>query len=199
MGGLLAVKKGEAHLAGIHLLDEETGEYNKSFVEKFLPDGGASIVECVKRRQGLILPKGNPKKIQGVADLVKDGVRYVNRQKGSGTRILIDYLCRKEGIDTSEIYGYNREEFTHTSVAALIAAGSADAGLGIFSAARIYDLDFIHICDEQYDLLISDHARELPMVQELIEMLKSVEFKEKLDALGGYTLQIPCRYQGLAP
>ena len=188
MGGLLAVKKGEAHLAGTHLLDEATGGYNTSFVKRLLPDGGVRLVECVKRQQGLILPKGNPLNIQGVNDLVKDGVRYVNRQKGSGTRILIDYLCRKEDIDTSMIYGYEREEFTHTSVAALIAAGSADVGLGVYSAAKMYDLDFVHICDEQYDLLIPDHAFELPAVQELLKTLKSEEFKARLTALGGYIL-----------
>ena len=126
MGGLLAIRKGEAHLAGTHLLDEKTGEYNKSFIEKLIPDGGVKLIECVKRKQGLILAKGNPKKITGVIDLNREGVRFVNRQKGSGTRILMDYLCRKDNIETSKIYGYDREEFTHTSVAALIAAGSAD-------------------------------------------------------------------------
>jgi len=191
MGGLLAVRKGEAHLAGTHLLDEESGEYNKSFVRKLIPGGKVRLVKCVKRKQGLILQKGNPKKITGVADLLQDSVRYVNRQKGSGTRILIDYLCRKECIDTSKIYGYSREEFTHTSVAALIATGSADAGLGIYSAANMYNLDFVHICDEQYDLLIPDHAWELPMIQKLLEALRSDEFKKRLDKLGGYIVEDP--------
>jgi len=191
MGGLLAIRKGEAHLAGTHLLDEKTGEYNKSFIEKLIPDGGVKLIECVKRKQGLILAKGNPKKITGVIDLNREGVRFVNRQKGSGTRILMDYLCRKDNIETSKIYGYDREEFTHTSVAALIAAGSADAGLGVYSAAKMYDLDFIHICDEQFDLLVSDEAWELPMVQKLIKVLKSDEFVKRLDALGGYILENP--------
>ena len=191
MSGLLAVRKGEAHLAGTHLLDEESGEYNETFVRRLIPDGEVRLVKCVKRKQGLILPKGNPKRITGIADLEKDDVRYVNRQKGSGTRILIDYLCRKEGVDTSKIYGYEREEFTHTSVAALIAAGSADAGLGVYSAANMYALDFVHICDEQYDLLIPDHAWELPMIQKLLEVLKSEDFRKRLDKLGGYTIKDP--------
>jgi putative molybdopterin biosynthesis protein len=191
MGGLLAVRKGEAHLAGTHLLDEKTGKYNKSFIKKLIPDGGVKLIECVKRKQGLILAKGNPKKITGVADLTREGVRFINRQKGSGTRILMDYLCRKEDIDTSNIYGYDREEYTHTSVAALIAANSADAGLGVYSAAKMYDLDFVHICDEQFDLLISDEAWELPMVQKLIEVIKSDEFSKRLDMLGGYILETP--------
>ena len=191
MGGLIAIRKEEAHIAGTHLLDEKTGEYNVSFIKKLLPDDSIRLVECVKRTQGLILPKGNPKKITGIGDLVKDGIRYVNRQKGSGTRILIDYLCKKEGVDTAKIYGYDREEFTHTSVAALIAAGSADAGLGIYSAAKIYDLDFLYICDEQYDLMIPDHAWNLPIVQKVVEALKSNEFKNRLDKLGGYTIENP--------
>ncbi|MCL2821320.1 MAG: molybdopterin biosynthesis protein [Oscillospiraceae bacterium] len=191
MSGILAVKKGEAHLAGTHLLDEETGEYNSSFIRRMIPDGGVKLIKCVKRKQGLMLPKGNPKGIKNIADLVKDGIRYVNRQKGSGTRILIDYLCKKDNIDTSNIYGYDREEFTHTSVAALIAAGSADVGLGIYSAAKIYDLEFIHICDEDYDFLIPDHAWEMPVVQELLALLESADFAKRLDALGGYILNDP--------
>jgi putative molybdopterin biosynthesis protein len=189
MGGLLAVRKGEAHIAGTHLLDEKTGEYNKSFINKLIPDGGVKLISCVKRKQGLILAKGNPKKITGISDLTRDGVNFVNRQKGSGTRILMDYMCRKENINTSEIYGYDREEFTHTSVAALIAAGSADAGLGVYSAAKMYDLDFIHICDEQFDLLISEEAWELPMVQKLLDILKSDDFVKRLEALDGYTIE----------
>jgi len=188
MSGLLAVRKGEAHLAGTHLLDEKTGEYNESFVKKLIPGGGVRLVHCVKRMQGLILPKGNPKKIECVADIAQAGIRFVNRQKGSGTRILMDYLCNKNNVDTSKIYGYDREEFTHTSVASLIAADSADVGLGVYSAAKMYGLDFLHICDEQYDFLIPDHAWELPEVQYLLEALKSDELKERLNKLGGYIL-----------
>jgi len=191
MGGLLAVRRGEAHLAGTHLLNEETGEYNSSFVEKLMPDGGYRLIKCVKRMQGLILQKGNPKRITCVGDLIKDGTRYVNRQKGSGTRILVDYLCKKDGIDTSKIYGYDHEEFTHTSVAALIDSNSADVGLGVYSAAKMYGLDFVHICDEEYDLLIPDHAWELQIVQELLKVLKSKEFRDRLETLGGYIVENP--------
>ena len=161
------------------------------FIKNLIPDGGVKLIECVKRKQGLILAKGNPKKITCAADLICEGTRFVNRQKGSGTRILMDYLCSKADIDSSKIYGYDREEYTHTSVAALIAAGSADAGLGVYSAAKMYDLDFVHICDEQFDLLISDKAWNLPMIQKLIEVLKSEEFKKRLDMLGGYILENP--------
>ena len=193
MGGLMAIKRGETHIAGTHLLDERDGSYNVSFIRKRFPKGGVKLVECVNRVQGLMLAKGNPLNILSVSDLTKKGLRYVNRQKGSGTRILIDYLTKKEGIDTSTIYGYDREEFTHTSVAAQIASGTADAGMGILSAAKLYDLDFVPVCMEQYDLLIPDTAFNTPMVRCLLEVLQSKEFAARLDALGGYELDHPGR------
>ncbi len=191
MGGIMAVRRGEAHIAGCHLLNESDGCYNTAFIEKYFPKGGVRLVECVGRSQGLMLAKGNPKNIRSVGDLAKDGLRYVNRQKGSGTRILIDYLCKTEGIDTSAIYGYDHEEFTHTSVAAQIASGTADAGMGIYSAARLYDLDFLPVCMEQYDLLIPDYAWDSPMVRKLLEVLKSDAFRARLEAMGGYELDKP--------
>ena len=148
-------------------------------------------MECVGRTQGIMVAKGNPLGISSMKDLQKSGLRYVNRQKGSGTRILLDYLCKKENLDTASIYGYEREEFTHTSVAAQIASGSADAGLGIYSAAMLYDLDFVPVCTEQYDLLIPDYAWDTPMVQKLLSVLKSDAFRERLEKLGGYTLAHP--------
>ena len=189
MGGIMAVRRGEAHLAGIHLLDERDGSYNESFVRKYIPSGGVRIVECVYRTQGLMIAKGNPLGIAGIRDLA--GKRYVNRQKGSGTRILFDYLCKKEGLDTSALYGYEREEFTHTSVAAQIASGSADAGMGIYSAAKLYDLDFLPVCLEQYDLLIPDDAFGTEEVQEVLDVLKSRKFADRMIELGGYELKNP--------
>ncbi len=191
MGGIMALRRGEAHAAGCHLLDTKTGEYNRSFVKKYFPRGGVKLVRCVGRQQGLMLPGGNPRGIRSFRDIAGEGIRYVNRQKGSGTRILMDYLCARENIDTSAIYGYDREELTHTSVAAQIACGSADAGMGIYSAARLYGLDFLPICIEEYDLLIPDQAWDSPMVQQLLRTLKSDAFREKLDAMGGYTLENP--------
>lgn len=193
MGGIMAVRRGETHIAGIHLLSEEDGTYNTAFINKYFPKGGVRLVECVNRTQGLMLQKGNPKGITSVADLTREGIRYVNRQKGSGTRILIDYLCKSGGIDTSLIYGYDREEFTHTSVAVQIASDTADAGMGIYSAAKIYDLDFVPVCMEQYDLLIPDYAWDTPVVQKLIEILGSGEFRSRLESLGGYELDQPGR------
>lgn len=191
MGGIMAVRRGETHMAGIHLLNEKDGTYNTAFVKKYFPNGGVRVVECVGRTQGIMVAPGNPKNITDIKSLSEQGIRYVNRQKGSGTRILIDYLCKKENIDTTAIYGYDREEFTHTSVAAQIASGSADAGMGIYSAAQLYGLDFIPICIEQYDLLIPDSAWDTAVVQKVIEILKSEEFSLKLTEMGGYTLEHP--------
>lgn len=191
MGGLMAVKRGEAHIAGTHLFDEKDGSYNVSFIRKRFPQGGVKLIECVYRVQGLMLPKGNPQGIRSLSDLTKDGLRYVNRQKGCGTRILMDYLTQKERVDTDSICGYDHEEMTHTAVAAQIAGGSADAGLGVMSAARLYDLDFVPVCTEQYDLLISDEAYELDIVQKLLDVLKSDAFAARLQRLGGYELHNP--------
>ena len=197
MGGLLAVRKGETHLAGIHLLNEKDGTYNESFVRKQFRNGGVRVVECVGRVQGIMVPKGNPKKIMSIKALANTDIRYINRQKGSGTRILFDYLLKKHHIEKNMIQGYEHEEFTHTEVASQIAQGLADAGMGIHSAAKMYDLDFIPIWNEQYDLLISDDAWNSPMVQEFISVIKSEEFLEELCKMGGYTFDCPgeIRYQ----
>ena len=191
MGGIMAIRRGEAHAAGCHLLDTATGEYNLAFIRKYFPRGGVKLVRCVGRQQGLMVAKGNPLGIEKFADIARPGIRYVNRQRGSGTRILADYLCRQENLKVDAIYGYDREELTHTSVAVQIASGSADAGMGIYSAARIYDLDFIPICIEEYDLIIPDHAWETPQVRQMLATLKSEEFKEKILSLGGYTVENP--------
>lgn len=196
MGGIMAARRGENHIAGVHLLNEKDGTYNDAFIRKYFPKGGVRLVECVGRSQGLMVAAGNPLNIQGISDLKKAGLRYVNRQKGSGTRILLDYLCKKENIDTSQIYGYEREEFTHTSVAAQIVSGSADAGLGIYSAANLYGLDFVPVCMEQYDLLITDEAWKTEMVQRLLEILQSEEFRSRLEKMGGYQIGEPGRVRG---
>lgn len=191
MGGIMAIRRGEAHAAGCHLLDTATGQYNLSYMKKYFPNGGVKLIRCVGRQQGMMVAKGNPLNIQKFSDIAKEGMRYVNRQKGSGTRILTDYLCKQDKLNPASIYGYDREELTHTSVAAQIVSGSADAGMGIYSAAKLYDLDFIPICIEEYDLIIPDHAWDTPMVQQLITTLKSDTFKEKILALGGYTVENP--------
>ena len=191
MGGIMAIRRGEAHAAGCHLLNTDNGEYNVSFIKKYFPRGGVKLVRCVGRQQGMMVAKGNPLGIEAFADIAKPGVRYVNRQRGSGTRILTDYLCKQNELDTAAIYGYDREELTHTSVAAQIVSGSADAGMGIYSAAKLYDLDFIPICIEEYDLIVPDHAWDTPQVRAMLATMKSDAFREKILSLGGYTVENP--------
>ena len=193
MGAIVAAKRGENHCGGIHLLDEATGAYNEAYLEKHFPKGGVRQVECVYRSQGLMVAPGNPLGIASLADLAVGGRSYVNRQKGSGTRILADYVCKRDGIDTSAIYGYDHEEFTHTAVAALVEAGSADAGMGIYSAAKMYGLGFVPVCEEQYDLLIPDYAWDTPMVQALLQVLQSDAFRTRMEQLGGYRVDQPGR------
>ncbi|MEE1187384.1 MAG: substrate-binding domain-containing protein, partial [Acutalibacteraceae bacterium] len=189
MGAIMALRAGETALGGIHLLDAESGEYNKAYVRQYFPDGGVTLIRCVIRQQGLMVKKGNPENIHSVRDLI--GKKYVNRQKGAGTRILLDYLLEKEGMTPDDIYGYTREEYTHTAVAAAVADGGADAGMGIYSAAKTYDLDFVPLWDEEYDFLVRNSALETPEVQRFLAVLKSDEFAARLTEMGGYTLEAP--------
>lgn len=186
MGAITALKNKQAHLGCIHLLDTVTGGYNESYVKKYFPNGGVKLIKGIGRVQGLMVKKGNPLGIKSFKDITKG--RYVNRQLGSGTRILCDYLIAENGMDKREIDGYRSEEFTHTAVAALIAAGNADCGLGIYSAAKMYDLDFIEICVEEYDLLMDEKAYGTDSVQKFLQTLKSEEFKDRLSQMGGYKL-----------
>lgn len=186
MGALTAVKSGRAHLGAIHLLDEETGIYNESYVRKYFPEGGATLVKGIGRVQGIMVKAGNPLNIKAFGDVTR-GI-YVNRQRGAGTRVLCDYLLKKNGISTQELRGYENEEFTHTAVAALIDAGNADAGLGIYSAAKMYGLDFIPVCNEEYDFLVDDSYLDSPLVKTFFEILHSKEFRERTERMGGYSL-----------
>lgn len=186
MGGILAMKRGECHIAPIHLLDLETGEYNISYVERYFPGQKMALIKGVKRHQGFIVEKGNPKGIKDFSDLVREDVVYVNRQRGAGTRILLDYHLNKENIDPANIRGYDREMTTHMAVATAVKTGSATVGLGIYSAAKALDLDFIDIAYEDYDFLLPYELLEDERVKEFIRTLKSQEFKERVEALGGY-------------
>ena len=185
-GGLMALKTGETHIAPTHLLDMETGEYNVSYLKKYVPNKKIALVKCVNRIQGFMVEKGNPKNITKFEDLERKDIKFVNRQRGSGTRLLLDYNLNKLNIDFKNINGYYREEFTHLAVAAAVEAGDADAGLGVFSAANMMGLDFIPVCNEEYDLAIPEEYLELEIVKEFIETIKSGQFKAKLDELGGY-------------
>ncbi len=185
-GGLMALKTGETHIAPTHLLDMETGEYNESYLKKYLPNKKICLVKCVNRIQGFMVKKGNPKNITTFEDITKEDIKFVNRQRGSGTRLLLDYNLNKLNIDYKTINGYSREEFTHLAVAAAVEAGDADAGLGVYSAAAMMGLDFIPVCSEEYDLAIPEEFMDVEVIKEFIETIKSDEFKAKLDELGGY-------------
>jgi putative molybdopterin biosynthesis protein len=186
LAGLLALKRAEAHMAGSHLLDEETGEYNLPYVARLLPGERVVVLTLVYRDQGLILPKGNPKGITTLLDLAREDVAFVNRQKGAGTRMLLDYRLKQLGIDPMRITGYEREEYTHLAVAAAVKAGVADVGLGILGAARALDLDFIPLLKERYDLIIPEPYYRDPLLRPLLDLISSEGFKQEVEALGGY-------------
>ena len=187
MGGLMAVKRGVCHLAGAHLLDTETGEYNLPYVKRYLPGTPVRLVNLVMRDQGLIIPKGNPKGIQGIEDLGRDDIVFMNRQGGSGTRILLDYRLGQIGLSPEQINGYTSEEFTHMNVAVAVLSGTADAGLGIYAAAKALNLDFIPVVTEQYDLIIPQVYFESGNIQVLLETIGTAVFKTRVEALGGYS------------
>lgn len=186
MGGILSMKRGECHIAPIHLLDEETGEYNISYVKKYFKGEKMAIIKGVKRQQGFIVEKGNPKNIKDFKDLTREDVVYINRQRGAGTRILLDYHLKLDKINPEKVKGYNREITTHMAVATGVKTGSATTGLGIYSAAKALDLDFIDITFEDYDFLVSNSMLEDPMIKEFIEVLRSKEFQDRVNTLGGY-------------
>ena len=173
LGGLLALQRGEAHLAGSHLLDEATGEYNLAFIRRYVPGRALVVVNLVHRIQGFIVPPGNPKAITTLADLTRDGITFVNRQRGSGTRVLLDYLLKQQAIAPAHITGYEREEFTHLAVAAAVAGGRVDVGLGVLSAARALGMDFVALRNEQYDLVIPREFYDSALLQPLLTLIRS--------------------------
>lgn len=186
MGGIMALKKEETHIAPIHLLDMETGEYNISYIKKYLKDQDICIIKGVKRIQGLMVKKNNPLNIKSFKDFTNGKIKFVNRQRGSGTRLLLDYNINKLGLDSNKILGYDREEFTHLAVAAAVAADDADCGLGVLSAANLMGLDFIPLCNEEYDIAMPKEYLTMDIIKEFINVIKSEEFKIELDKLGGY-------------
>ncbi len=189
LGGLVALRDGLCHIAGSHLLDPASGEYTLPYVDQVF--GAASsevaVVRLVHRDQGLMVAPGNPLGINGIPDLTRPGLRYVSRQRGAGTRVLLDYELGKLGIDPGLIEGYLREEPTHLAVAAAIAAGRADTGLGIMAAAQAYGLDFVPVTREPYDLVIAPGAIDSPQLMPLWSLLRSDRFQSAVTALGGYS------------
>jgi putative molybdopterin biosynthesis protein len=186
LGGLIALRRGEAHLAGSHLLDEQTGEYNVSYIKRYLPGVPVALVNLVGRVQGLIIPPGNPKGIHSVEDLERPDVSFINRQRGSGTRVLLDFKLKEMGIAPEQVRGYQREEYSHLAVAAAVKGGSADTGLGILSAARALGLEFVPLLNEQYDLVIPRVHYESELLRPLLALLQDPYFRREVNKLGGY-------------
>jgi putative molybdopterin biosynthesis protein len=190
LGGLVALRRGEAHLAGSHLLDPESGEYNLSYIRQYLPDTPVRVVALVGRKQGLIVPRRNPQGLQSLADIANPKIQFVNRQRGAGTRVLLDYHLGKMGLAPAAINGYHQEEFTHLSVAAAIASGRADCGLGIAAAAQALDLDFIPLFQERYDLIVPKPFAESELLSPLWELLDDRAFLDMITALPGYDISV---------
>ncbi len=190
VSGLLALQRNEAHLAGSHLLDEETGEYNIGYIQRMLAEQGIHgvLLGFVNRTQGLIVPKGNPKRLEGLEDLQREDVIFVNRQRGAGTRVLLDYELKKRAINPRRIQGYDRTEYTHLAVAAAVKSGAADCGLGILAAARALELDFVPLFDERYDLVIPAAHYVSALLQPLLTLITdhASGFAAAVEALGGY-------------
>ena len=186
LGGLIALRNGYCHTAGCHLLDTETGIYNISYVRRYLPDLRVKLVNLAYRQQGLMVSKGNPKGITGIGDLARDDIAFVNRQAGSGTRILLDYRLAELHISPENIRGYDQEEFTHMSVAVTVLSGGADTGLGIYAAAKALGLDFVPMVTEEYDLVIPEAFFGDEKIQLMLEVMGSRAFRDLVDKMGGY-------------
>ena len=190
-GGILAIKQRNTDIAPIHMLDEESGEYNISFIKKYFPSEDMMLVKGVERIQGLIVQKGNPLNLKEIKDILEKNIKFVNRQRGSGTRILLDYWLKNENLNYRDLKGYDYEVATHLDVAMAIKNGTAEAGLGIMEAAKIADLDFIPLAKEEYDFLINPEIKNSEKIKEFIKFLKSDFLKKKIESLDGYSLNKP--------
>lgn len=189
-GGLIALRRDEAHLAGSHLLDTESGEYNISYVRKYMPNIAVKVLALVRREQGLIVKKGNPKGIKSLKDLTSPKVQFVNRQRGAGTRVLLDYHLNLMTIPQNSIVGYSQEEYTHLGVAAAVVSGRADCGLGIAAAAEALDLDFIPLFQERYDLVIPKAYAGSDLLAPLFGLLADSAFRKAVSKLSGYDVSV---------
>lgn len=184
--GLLVLKEDKAHISSSHLLDKESGEYNLSFISSYLPDSKIVVVNFAHREQGLIVKSDNPLKIKGIEDLSRPKIKFINRNKGSGTRILLDIYLKEFNISVSKIKGYGTEVTTHFEVGLRVLKGLADVGMGIRAVANILGLGFIPLRKERLDLLIPKNYFFFPEIQTLLEILKSYQFKRKAGEFGGY-------------
>ena len=186
LGGLIALAEGKADLAGSHLWDEESDSYNAPFVQRLLPGRRIALLTLAHRRLGLIVPPGNPGGLTGLADLTRPGLRFVNRQRGAGTRVWLDAQLRRLGIPAASIAGYEREAATHEDVARAVAEGRADVGLGIEASALSYGLGFVFLATEPYDLVIPAEMWDTAPVQALATWLNTEDAHAVIAGLGGY-------------
>lgn len=186
--GIMAIKRNECHIAPVHLLDSQTGEYNKKYISKYLKNDEISIVKGIQRSQGFYVRKGNLDDVKSISDIKNKNLVFANRQKGSGTRVLFDYLLEKDSISENDIKGYEMELFTHTAVALSVKSGNSDIGMGIESVAKLMGLDFIEIAYEDYDFIFRTKNQENQLIKDFISTLKSEEFKSVVDRYGGYKL-----------
>ena len=190
MGGIMAIRRGEAHLAGSHLLDEDTGEYNISFINRLLPGVPLKLVNLCYREQGFMVLPGNPKQITAFKDIVSKRASFINRQGGAGTRLLTDKILREQGVAPEEISGYDHEEYTHMAIAAAVASGSVDTGMGIRAAALALGLDFVPVAEERYDLIIPEQFYEDEKIVTLLTLISTdTHFHQAVLELGGYDLR----------
>ncbi len=187
LGGIMAIRDNMTHMAGSHLLDPETGEYNVSYLKRYLKNREVALITLVHRQQGFMVRPGNPKDIKSVHDLVREDITFINRQAGSGTRVLLDFELEKADLDPDQISGYDSEEYTHMAVAVAVLSGKADAGLGILAAARALGLDFIPVTEERYDLIIPEEFLNLEMIRRVLEIITTNRFKQNVEAMGGYS------------
>ncbi|MBQ9406097.1 MAG: molybdopterin biosynthesis protein [Desulfovibrio sp.] len=186
LGGLLALQRKQCHLAGSHLLDEQSGIYNRTAIAEHLKGIPVMLVHLVEREQGFMVRPGNPKGIHTVADICREDVRFINRQKGSGTRVLLDYELRRQGLAAAKVRGYGDEEYTHMNIAAAVLSGRADTGLGVRAAARALGLDFVLLGTEEYDLVIPLAYAQDERIAALLNVIRSAAFRNRVQAMGGY-------------
>jgi molybdopterin molybdotransferase/putative molybdopterin biosynthesis protein len=188
-GGLMALAQGRAHFGGSHLFDPETNTYNVPYIKRYLPNLPLKLINLAWREQGLMVAAGNPKNIRTIKDLTRPEVRFINRQRGAGTRLLLDYLLQENGLEPAMVQGYAREEYTHMAVAVNVHSGTADVGLGILAAAKALGLDFIPLTPERYDLVVPEATFTDPRFQALLEVIRSQQYQDAAAALGGYDLK----------
>ena len=189
LGGLVALRRGEAHLAGTHLLDPESGEYNIKYIREYLPDIPIRLITWVHREQGLLVHRGNPKGIIGLGDLAREDITFMNRQRGAGTRVLLDYELQKLGVRPEQVRGYDQEEYTHLAVAAAVASGRADCGLAVTASASALDLDFVPLFQERYDLAIPVEFLQNDLMDPLFAVIDDANFRKAVAALPGYSVE----------